>query len=804
VRRVGAALIGALVLVAVAPRVEAQEIREYRVRRGDTCGQIARRTYGNSRRYDLIHEHNPELGPMPHHLQPGTVLRLPVVDTDSDSDATVTATRREVRHQRPAQGEWSESRVGQDLNQGWRLSTGERSNAELTFQRSSVASIRESTLVIIYGTEARRVRRESNRAVVRRGSVLSRLGSLSGGGDQPLEVETPAALATLRQGESQVDVDEDGSTRVAVHGGQQATVTTPSGEGAVQVREGMGTSVQPGQRPRRPRPLPRAPRWESPVRRFVGLADAGGTIRGTWAAVNDAERYRVEVARREDGRDLVIQTVVPAEVTELEFHRLPPGTYYVRVATIDTERFEGRPSRPVELSVVEATLVAPGAPPPDAAAEAEPDPLAGLERLDDGLGDLDHQTDPIRPPRVPQYATLQLPGEVRCAFGEANPVGTLRLVDLGSRTFRCAEGEQVVGGLSLDVVATRARVLDADGRALASLPREATAVRLSLDPPLDDVSGLTVLAPPGVTVREVAPHPGGGLGAEVAAGGADAEQVVLQVATADESHLPIAEAQVAVDAAPPPQAPDAPPPPPAVDPDPQGVQEAYGLAAFASSVGLRDERRSGSGMHLAMSVVSAAEGDPRSQLRVTGGARAALFDDYLRLDVAVPLDLRSASNRTANRASRDVYFAAGSRVLDEDPVGLAVEVGMWAPTASDEGLDRGRLMLGADFSLRLLDDLFTIRTRQAGIFDLVEDGSLLWASAYGLDVAVAGPLSAGVELDLVIGREDGRDWVAAAAGAGLALDFGAVAMSLAGRIGFGDDAILGFGGGTLAVRGHFR
>lgn len=801
-----AALVLACALGAVSS-ARAQDLTEYTVRRGDTCGTIARAHYGHSRRYDLIHQANPSLGAMPHHLNPGQVLRLPVVPDASDHDATVTAMRRSVRHQRPSEGEWTSSHVGQDLDQGWRLSTGESSTAELSFRRSSAATVREQTLIIVYGTGARRVRNEGSRTVVEAGSILSRLRSLSGAApDEPLEVETPAALATLREGESQVDVDASGATRVAVHGGSAATVTTPSGEGAVQVQPGEGTAVEPGQPPRRPRPLPRAPRWEDGPRRFVGLRQGGGTVRGRWHEVAGAARYRVEVARRRDGRDLVTATAVPATVREVVLHRLPPGTYYVRVATIDGERFEGRPAQPVELEVVAAEIVAPGAAGP--LARTDDDPL-GLARLDDGLDELDLVGAEPHTPRVPRYAALALPADVRCRFGTSDPVQQLQLVDVGPLSLTCAAGDEEIGGLDLQVLASHASLVDTTGAAIAALPRAEQPVRVVLDPPLEDVSGLTLLAPEGVAVSAVAPHPDGGLAAVLATSEAlAAERVVLQVATADASHLPIAEAEVGLVPSAAAAAPAAVPiEAPAVElpPDPHGLQEAFGLAALATSVGLRDERRSGSGMHLALTLVSAAEGDGDAQLRVTGGARAALFDDYLRLDAAVPLDLVSEASRTANRGSRDVYFAASSRVLNEGMFGLAVEAGVWTPTAGADGLDRGRMAIAADFSLRFLDDdRLAVRTRQAALFDLVGDGGALWASAYGFDVWIAGPLSAGLEIDLVLGREDGADRVAAGIGAGLALDLAPVTIHAAGRVGLGDEALIGLGGGTVAVRGSFR
>ena len=61
-----------------------------------------------------------------------------------------------------------------------------------------------------------------------------------------------------------------------------------------------------------------------------------------------------------------------------------------------------------------------------------------------------------------------------------------------------------------------------------------------------------------------------------------------------------------------------------------------------------------------------------------------------------------------------------------------------------------------------------------------------------------------LEVDFVVGREDGEDQVAAGIGAGLALDLGVVAVHAGGRFGVGDEGLLGQGAGTLAVRGSFR
>ncbi|HEY8429949.1 MAG TPA: LysM domain-containing protein [Sandaracinaceae bacterium] len=57
--------------------VRAQATMEVTVRSGETCRSLAARLYGDPDAYDRIHEHNPEMGPPPHRLVPGTVLIVP-------------------------------------------------------------------------------------------------------------------------------------------------------------------------------------------------------------------------------------------------------------------------------------------------------------------------------------------------------------------------------------------------------------------------------------------------------------------------------------------------------------------------------------------------------------------------------------------------------------------------------------------------------------------------------------------------------------------------------------------------------
>lgn len=78
----------------------------------------------------------------------------------------------------------------------------------------------------------------------------------------------------------------------------------------------------------------------------------------------DATAYHVEI----DGptHAVVLSTELPASTTSITLHGVPAGRYRARVAALDAERAEGRPSPELALEVIEVAMWAPGAtaPPP--------------------------------------------------------------------------------------------------------------------------------------------------------------------------------------------------------------------------------------------------------------------------------------------------------------------------------------------------------------------------------------------------------------------------------------------------------
>ena len=73
----------ALALGSPRGRAQAPETFVYVVKKGDSCSRIALEAFGDRKRYDLIHQFNPGMGPPPHRLEPGRKLVLPRVVGDA-------------------------------------------------------------------------------------------------------------------------------------------------------------------------------------------------------------------------------------------------------------------------------------------------------------------------------------------------------------------------------------------------------------------------------------------------------------------------------------------------------------------------------------------------------------------------------------------------------------------------------------------------------------------------------------------------------------------------------------------------
>lgn len=486
--------------------------RDYQVRDGETCLEIAVRELGDRKAVKQLHKLNPQLGPLPHNLIAGQVLKLPG-RIAATADAQLTDKRGTVQIRRAGEGDWLGATTGANLWRAWRVGSRARATAEVTFADKSRIAMRENTVVIIFGPgKGSQSARAS--ATLEQGTLRSRLSELDGKG---LTIDTASAQAVVGPGEALVSVDAAEVTRVATHSGRGSTV---KGRGkkrkSVKVAAGFGSRVEKGKDPTPPAPLPPAPTWTSSPALVLDTTGTGATIQASWTAVPGAVAYDVDIAADAEMRDIVQHLTLGSNVTSLEAQAVPPGDYTIEVVARDAAGFESVRGelRPVRVAALPLPTVAPGTTTLALGSSFDAPPELGC-----GLGDA--------PPRA--RVTFTTPGrqQIRCV-GATGAVATIE-VEVGAITVsQVASGAVVPGGeATFDVQVGGA--VPADASFVVTPPLAANGQALL------QVGKVTRTAT-GVSLTVVVPAatPDGQYNLRVALAGADgAPGVELGVATVD-------------------------------------------------------------------------------------------------------------------------------------------------------------------------------------------------------------------------------------------------------------------------------
>ncbi|MEM9192157.1 MAG: LysM peptidoglycan-binding domain-containing protein [Myxococcota bacterium] len=732
---------------------EAQDTREYTVRSGDTCASIAQRFFGDRSAYDRLHDLNPNLGPLPHRLRPGMRLRVPV-DVTGGAAAVVSHLQRRVEARGPARASWNAARLRQPLERGWQVQTHDRAQAELTFRDRSVLQVRENTLLIVYGGSGRLTQR-TRRASLEAGTLRSRLGELAG----EVDIHTPSGQARVGAGDAVLSVAADGESRVSNL--SEGPVTLTDGARSVQVPAGSGARLVRGRPPTRPRPLPEPPRWAiDAAGRFVGLTGIGGTLRGSFLGVEGASRYRVEVARNPDGSQLEAAIELPAAWTSFALHRIPQGTYYLSVATIDREGFESRPSPRRAMRVLTARLIGPEGGAPEERAYDPGDPSA-----------------PYRAPVVLPGSWIVAPAGMRCGTAGESPREMITLAQVGTTTVDCFDGrDRSVPGFEVEVAELTVR------HSRRSIPAaQRSEVSFSLEFRDDAQAELEVphrltARSNGADVGRVRMRGNDGKVEVTPVPGVSDVQVELGVALADEFvvlgrlGLSVASTTERREVS-----------PPAPRAERYARSDAFSVAAFPGALALSERTTAGVRAWLGGALLDDLAGP--IQGRGSVGVLAQVFDEPLYLGFVWSLDAQSSE--VAARGGDGDLLAMFGFALGSGRWSVDLGLDLWVPISPlPQGIAAARLVPHAQLGVRA-NRYLEFRTRH-GLIVSTDGNTLLWASVGGIVIRPLPWFVFGVEAQGSLGEDDG-----AAPGFGVGVPFGVragpVDISLGVRRGFGDN-----------------
>lgn len=349
---VGAAIMGGGVGTAHAKTPGyPEQVIQWTVQDGETCGDIALALYGKAHLIYLVERYSGidcRGGSLV--LKTGETLVVPAKNT-SPPAATLRAMKPAVRAKPPGGG-WSPAAPGMPLHRRYSVNTRDDARADVRFIDRTRIYLAENTLVIIYGTAGRSAIAKSKPVVqLDSGEVQAGLAALRG---KPVRVDVAGGGNVAAQSKDTVLRKKEKRTTVSVFDGD-AEISSAGKK--VTVPKHYGSSFESRRAPEKPKPLPPPPSWLAATSRGVVLAPPGeGLIVASWGASKRAETYRVEVATSADFADLVVREEVPANVTSFRAEKMPAGTYYLRVRSIDAEDFLGIASATRQVQLVEAEI----------------------------------------------------------------------------------------------------------------------------------------------------------------------------------------------------------------------------------------------------------------------------------------------------------------------------------------------------------------------------------------------------------------------------------------------------------------
>ncbi|MDV2179653.1 FecR family protein [Burkholderia pseudomallei] len=310
---------------------------DYTTRSGDTLYDVSARYLQGTDDWPLVAQLNDV--PVPKHLQPGVVLKLPAARLRKERlSARVIAAHGTVESAGRGSAQFAPVAVDATLTEGDRLRTG--SNAFVTLELSDgthlslppdsqidLATLRRTVLT---GTLERVID-------LRRGSVDSEVTHLKKKDDR-FQIRSPSVVAGVRGTRFRVNYDKDGRAprRVFVLAGRVGVAPRATASADTLVHANFGNVTSASGVVGSPIALLDAPQLANPAK----IQD-DPQVAFDLVPLGGAQSYHVQIARDAGLYDLFKEVQVSAP--RATFADVPDGTYFVRIAAIDSHGLEGQP-----------------------------------------------------------------------------------------------------------------------------------------------------------------------------------------------------------------------------------------------------------------------------------------------------------------------------------------------------------------------------------------------------------------------------------------------------------------------------
>ncbi len=271
-------------------------------------------------------------------------IRVPKQMLKSDQiPAKITEFSGRVEIARNFDWKWVKVVPNMLVQQGDWVRTRSRSSVEILQDDGTVIRLRPNSKAMIDlsgTTETARGEIRVTHVKLESGSLVAKVKKLMQR-DSRFEIQTPTATSFIRGTEFRVKVEDQGATRLevlegAVDFGDQASKVSVQGD--------FGSMVaSSGAQPSAPHGLPSAPaELFTPEDKQV-LDGNLATYRFSWATVEKATQYHLEIATDDGFKQLVEEAWLDgsnADLMHLRVDALAPGTYFWRVSALDAAGYE--------------------------------------------------------------------------------------------------------------------------------------------------------------------------------------------------------------------------------------------------------------------------------------------------------------------------------------------------------------------------------------------------------------------------------------------------------------------------------
>ncbi|AJX30229.1 FecR domain-containing protein [Burkholderia oklahomensis] len=319
-----------------AKRPAAQTV-DYTTRGGDTLYDVAARYLQGSDDWPLVAQLNDV--PVPKHLQPGIVLKLPAARLRKERlSARVIAAHGTVESAGRGSAQFAPVAVDTTLTEGDRLRTGANAFVTLELTDGTHLSMPPDSQIDL-ATLRRTVLTGTLERVIdlRRGSVDSEVTHLKKKDDR-FQIRSPSVVAGVRGTRFRVNYDKDGheSTTVEVLDGTVGVAPSVKRTTDTLVHANFGNVSSASGVVGSPIALLGAPQLADPAK-----VQDEPQVAFDLVPLGGAQSYHVQIARDAGLYDLFKELRVNAP--HAAFADVPDGTYFVRISAVDSHGLEGQP-----------------------------------------------------------------------------------------------------------------------------------------------------------------------------------------------------------------------------------------------------------------------------------------------------------------------------------------------------------------------------------------------------------------------------------------------------------------------------